>query len=160
MFTFPRAGVFFAMCTCLAIALAMLVLPPDLFWAYLTPERYLTGARVFIGPAYVSDDLTHLQAPPSAVIAWRRIAVARDTAVFTRLVVARSAAARLYGLAGLRRLAPFLAERAAEQMRGSADTVEVNWACAEGRSSLASAMNELNVPGWSDSLATARNGCR
>jgi hypothetical protein len=92
MLTIPRAGAFFAICTCLAIVFAIAILPADLFWACAAPERYLAGAREFVGPAYASDDHTDTRTPPSAVIAWRRLAAARDTAAFTRLLVARSPA--------------------------------------------------------------------
>lgn len=159
MLTTSRIGAFIAISVCLAITLAILVLPPDSFWAFVTPERYLAGAREFVGPGYASDVVYRMQTPPSAVRAWRRLAVAHDTAAFTRLLDARSAAARLYGLAGLRRLAPSLAERASLRMRGSADTVFVNWACAEERVPLSSAVRELDVPGWADTLAFARGGC-
>jgi hypothetical protein len=151
---------FFATCTCLAIALAILVFPADLFWAYGAPERYLAGAHEFVGPAVVSDDQTDRQTPPSAVIAWRRLAAARDTASFVRLLDARSPAARLYGLAGLRLLAPAFAERGAPRLRESPDTVYVNWACTEQWMPLAAATNELDVRGWTDTLSFARGGCR
>ncbi len=160
MLTLPRIGLFFATCGCLAITLAILILPADLFWARAAPERYLTGAREFVGPSYISDDLTDTRTPPSAVIAWRRLAEARDTAAFARLLDARGPAARLYGLAGLRRLAPASAERGAARLRGISDNVYVNWACAEQRMPLAAALNELDVRGWADTLSFSRGGCR
>jgi hypothetical protein len=133
MFTIPRIGVFVAIGSCLAITLAILVLPADLFWACAAPERYLAGAREFVGPTNVSDDLTQqLRTPPSAVLAWRRLAAARDTAAFARLLAARSPAARLYGLAGLRLLAPPLAERGVKRFGESPDTVIVNWRVSNG----------------------------
>jgi hypothetical protein len=159
MLTLPRVGVFLAICSCLAITVAILVLPADLFWAYAAPERYLAGAREFAGPEYVSDDRPHLRSPSSTVVAWRRLAAARDTEAFARLLAARSPAARLYGLAGLRLLAPQLAERGVERLGESADTVFVNWACAERRVPLSAAVSELDAPGWARSLLSARGGC-
>jgi hypothetical protein len=159
MFTVPRVAVFVAVCSCLAITVAILVLPADLFWAYASPERYLAGVREFDGPAYVSDDYTHTRTPPSAVIAWRRLAAARDATAFARLLAARSPAARLYGLAGLRLLASPLAERGVERLRESADTVLVNWACVERKVTLSAAVSELDAPRWADSLLSARGGC-
>jgi len=159
MFTLPRAGVFFALCTCLAIVFAVVVLPADLFWASAAPERHLAGAREFVGPAYVSDNHTEMRTPPSAVIAWRRLATARDTAAFTRLLVARNPATRLYGLAGLRLLAPVLADRGVKRLGGGADTVHVNWACMERRVPLYEAVSELDAPGWADTLLSAQGGC-
>jgi hypothetical protein len=159
MLTIPRAGVFFAICTCLAVVVAIVVIPADLVWACAAPERYLAGAREFVGPAYVSDDHTDMRTPPSAVIAWRRLAAARDTAAFTRLLIARSPATRLYGLAGLRLLAPALADRGVKRLGRSADTVYVNWACIERRVPLSEAVSELDAPGWADMLLSAQGGC-
>jgi hypothetical protein len=159
MLTLPRVWLFVAICSCLAITVAIVVLPADLFWAYAAPERYLAGAREFAGPAYVSDDRAHLRSPPSAVIAWRRLAAARDSAAFDRLLAARSPAARLYGLAGLRLLAPTLAERSVKRLEGGADTVYVNWACVERKVPLSAAVSQLDAPGWADSLFSARGGC-
>jgi hypothetical protein len=160
MLTLPRTGLLFATCACLAITLSIIVLPADLFWACAAPERYLTGAREFVGPSYISDDLSDTRTPPSAVIAWRRLAAARDIAAFERLLDARGPAARLYGLAGLRRIAPAFAERGVTRLRGVADNVYVNWACAERRMPLAAAVNELDVRGWADTLSFSRGGCR
>jgi hypothetical protein len=159
MLTLPRAGVFVAICTCLAITIAILVVPASLFWAYAAPERFLTGVREFVGPAYVSDGPIESRTPPSEVIAWRRLAAARDTAAFTRLLAARSPAARLYGLAGLRLFGLASAEQGAKRLEGDADTVDVNWACAERRLALSSAVRELDTSGWADSLRSARAGC-
>jgi hypothetical protein len=160
MLTLPRIGVFVAIGSCLAITLAIVVLPADQFWANAAPERYLTGVREFAGPAYASDDRNHMRTLPSAVIAWRRLAAARDTAAFARLLAARSPAARLYGLDGLRLLAPALAERGVRRLEGGADTVYVNWACVERRVPLSAAVSELDTRGWADALLSARGGCR
>jgi len=160
MLTHPRTGLFVASCTCLAITVGILVVPAGLFWAHTAPERYLSGVREFVGPAYASDDLINTRTLPSEVIAWRRLAAARDTAAFIRLLAAHSAAARLYGLAGLRLLALASAERAAKRLGRDMDTLDVNWACTERRLAVSSAVRELDIPGWADSLRLARAGCR
>lgn len=104
MHAHPRFGVVVAFAASLAFAIVALLVPGTMFWARVAPERYLVGATAFFGPVTDDDDGGHFL--HDDVIAWRRLARARDSAAFERLARRASAAGRLYGLAGLRLLAP------------------------------------------------------
>jgi hypothetical protein len=155
MLTLPRFGVLVAMNAGLAFVVALWLIPDHRFWSRVAPERYLAGADVFDGPERTPEDADAGLTLPAQIIAWRRLAHAHDTAAFVRLMTSAAPAGRLYGLAGMRLLAPARADAGAQRLLQVADSVSVYSGCVEGRMPLARAVRELDVGGWADSLLTA-----
>jgi hypothetical protein len=155
MLTLPRFGVLVAMNAGLALVVALWLIPDHRFWSRVAPERYLAGAVTFDGPVTTSDNLDAGRVLSTPIAAWRRLAGAHDTAAFVRLMTSATPAGRVYGLAGLRLLAPARADAGAHRLLQVADSVYVNSGCVEGRMPLARAVRELDVRGWADSLLTA-----
>ena len=157
MILLPRVGAIAAVSLSLAVAVMLWLIPREALFARIAPERYLAGVGAYTGTAniHVIKDSSHI---PLAILAWRRLLAARDIRAFARLAGQATPAGRLYGIAGLRALAP--QTPVPEFLVSHSDSVVLNTSCRQRQLSFATAFLELDVPGWPDSLRQAPVECR
>jgi hypothetical protein len=159
MISQPRIGIFVLLASGLALTCALaLRLPSGLYWR-VAPERYLMSARAFYGQRLVSDEGVSDSYAPTPLLAWRRLAEAKDTAAFGRLLASGTPAAKVYGLAGLQALSPLDSTRDIISAARSADSLYMNAECTAGVVPLREAFVVVGTPERARRLLRALTIC-